>query len=63
MNKEIIDGETRALIPLLQDMTKVARGDMEPPITSIDGIKAVSAALACYESDKDNNETRLKSYQ
>ena len=63
MKKEIIDGETRTLIPLLRDMMKVVNGEMEPPISSMDGIKAVSAALACYESDKANNEIRLKSYQ
>ena len=63
MIKETIDGETRTLIPLLRDMVRVVNGEMTPPITAAEGVKAVSAALACYESHSANNEIRLKSYQ
>lgn len=63
MKKELISGETMTLIALLQDMVKVVNGEMGPPITALDGIKAVSAALACYDSHGVNNEIRLKSYQ
>ncbi|RLF69663.1 MAG: hypothetical protein DRN57_00150 [Thermoplasmata archaeon] len=46
--KEEMKGEKRAIIPLLSDMVNVVRGNMKPPVTGEDGMRAVEAAWKCY---------------
>lgn len=61
MKKRKIKGERFTLIPLLNRMVDVVKGNSEPPVNSKDGLKAVEVAEACYSSVKEDREIRLKS--
>ncbi len=61
MKKRRVKREKNTIIPLLGDMVRVARGNMDPPIPSIDGLRAVTIAEVCYSSVKKDLEIKLKS--
>ncbi len=61
MKKRRVKRERNTLIPLLSDMVKVIRGEIDPPISGTDGLKAVTIAESCYSSAMEDKETRLKS--
>ncbi|MGA1821197.1 MAG: Gfo/Idh/MocA family protein [Thermoplasmatota archaeon] len=46
---ERVEGEKRALIPLLEDFINVIKYDLSPSIGGDAGMKAVEAAQRCYE--------------
>lgn len=46
---EMVKGEKRALIPLLEDFINVIKYDLPPSIDGKAGMKAVEAAERCYE--------------
>jgi predicted dehydrogenase len=63
MKKERATGERRTIIPLLNDMVKLLKGEIDNPIPSIAGFEAVAVAEACYASSSKDTEVRLKSIE
>jgi predicted dehydrogenase len=62
LHKEEVTGEKMTLIPLLEDMVEVVNRAIDPPVSGLQGMRAVETAMACYSSsDMNGNVVRLKS--